>query len=333
MYDPSMRVLTVLELLQSRGRLSGAELANYMEVSVRTVQRYIARLQDLGIPVASTRGPGGSYRLKPGFRLPPLMFGTDEAFAVALGLDALTYLGLGAVAPATAGVKAKLERVLPEAVGERVGALRSVLDLEKPRWIVDADVAVLTRLASAIHARQRVRLGYSARNGSVSERDLEPFGLMQHEGRWFLAGYCLLRSGLRLFRVDRVKAVDVLGETFERPEDFEMSAFLYNSIAFAPAPWRVEVWLGAPPEVLEMRLPRAKAVLEPEANGTRLCCGVADLGEFALLLLHASLQLGCRLEVRRPAELTDAFRAVAQRALEVARASPGSGPGRTGLDD
>ena len=320
MYDPSMRVLTVLELLQSHGRLSGAELAGRMEVSVRTVQRYIARLQDLGIPVASTRGSDGGYRLAPGFRLPPLMFGTDEAFAVALGLDALTYLGLGAVAPATAGVKAKLDRVLPEAVRERVRALRSVLDLEKPRWIVDADVAILTRLASAVHACQRVRLGYSARDGSASERDLEPLGLMQHEGRWFLAGYCLLRRGLRLFRVDRIKAASILGETFERPEDFKMSAFLYNSVAFAPAPWRVEVWLGVPPEVLEPRLPRAKALLESEANGTRLCCGVADLEEFALLLLHVLLHTGCRLEVRHPAELTAAFDTVARLALEVVRA-------------
>ena len=86
MYDPSMRVLTVLELLQTHGRMSGADLAGRLEVSVRTVQRYVARLQDLGIPVASTRGPGGFYRLKPGFRLPPLMFGTDEAFAVGLAL-------------------------------------------------------------------------------------------------------------------------------------------------------------------------------------------------------------------------------------------------------
>jgi predicted DNA-binding transcriptional regulator YafY len=241
MHDPSMRVLTVLELLQSRGRMSGAELAGRLEVSVRTVQRYVARLQDLGIPVASTRGPGGSYRLEPGFRLPPLMFGTDEAFAVALGLDALTQLGLGAVAPATAGVKAKLARVLPETVAERVDALRSALEPEKPRWIVDADVALLTELASAVHARRRVRLGYRTGDGRVSERDLEPFGLMQHEGRWFVAGYCLRRD-LRLFRVDRIEAAALLGETFRRPDDFEMAAFLYRSVAFAPAPWRVEVW-------------------------------------------------------------------------------------------
>jgi len=312
-----MRVLTVLELLQSRGRMSGAELSAHMEVSVRTVQRYVARLQDLGVPVASTRGPGGTYRLKPGFRLPPLMFGTEEAFALALGLDALTYLGLGEIAPATAGVKAKLGRVLPTAVSERVEALRAALELERPRWIVDADAAVLTWLAAAVHAGRRARLSYGARGGAVTLREVEPWGIMQHEGRWFLAGRCLLREDLRLFRVDRVATVEVLAETFERPEGFNLREFIYTSIAFAPGPWRAEVWLGLPLETLERRLPRAKVVLEPEGDGTLLRCGVSDLEEFALLLLH----VGCRVVVREPEELRRAFRAVARRALEVAHQS------------
>ena len=313
MYDPSMRVLTVLELLQTRERMSGADLAARLEVSVRTVQRYVARLQDLGVPVTSTRGPGGSYRLKPGFRLPPMMFGTEEAFALTLGLDALTYLGLGEIAPATSGAKAKLERVLPTAVSERAGALRAALELEKPRWIVDADAAVLTRLATAVHARQRVRLRYEARGGALTSREVEPWGLMQHEGRWFLAGHCLLREGRRLFRVDRIGSVERLAETFERPPDFDLRAFVYSSVAFAPQPWKVEVWLAGSPEALEGRVPWGEAVLGAEAGGTRLHCGASDLEEFAVLLLH----LGCRLEVRTPKELVQAFRGVAERALGV----------------
>ena len=309
-----MRVLTVLELLQTHGRLSGGDLAARMEVSVRTVQRYVARLQDLGIPVASSRGPGGSYRLKPGFRLPPLMFGTEEAFAVALGLDALVFLGLGETAPAAAGVKAKLARVLPETVSEQVEALRAVLELERPAWVAEADIALLTRLASAIHSRKRVRLSY--RNEAVSERDVEPYGLMQHSGRWFLGGYCLLRRALRLFRVDRIETVTVLSETFERPEDFEMAAFLRQSIAFAPAPWEVSVWLDAPPETLRRRV-GARAILEPERGGTQLRCGVTDLDAFAVSLLY----LSCGLKVTAPPELVRAFQNLAERAQRVATES------------
>src|SRR5680860_105207 len=104
MYDPLMRVLTTLEILQARERVSGADLAKRMEVSLRTVQRYVARLQDLGIPVESSRGVGGAYRLRPGFRLPPLMFTDEEAFALALGLQALRQVGLASFAPASEAV-------------------------------------------------------------------------------------------------------------------------------------------------------------------------------------------------------------------------------------
>jgi predicted DNA-binding transcriptional regulator YafY len=108
MYDPSMRVLTILEILQAKGRVTASELAARLEVSSRTVQRYIARLQDLGVPVTSTRGRGAEYRLKSGFRMPPILFSNEEAFAVALGLSALQHLGLTALAPAVVGVETKL---------------------------------------------------------------------------------------------------------------------------------------------------------------------------------------------------------------------------------
>src|SRR5262249_37967207 len=264
MYDPSMRVLTVLEFLQARESASGAELAERLEVSIRTVQRYVTRLQDLGVPVESTRGPGGAYRLKPGFRLPPLMFGAEEAFALALGLDALTYLGLGKIAPATLGARAKLARVLPVAVGERIEAARAALLLERPRSTVDADVALLIELATATHDRRRVRLSYQAQDGTATSRTVEPLGLMQHEGRRVLAAYCLLRGGLRLFRVDRVKTVESLAEVFEPTGDFDLRAFLHERIALAAAPWQVEVWLDLPAQALEARLPPAMALIEPD---------------------------------------------------------------------
>lgn len=313
MYDPSMRVLTVLELLQAHERVSGAALAERLEVSVRTVQRYVTRLQDLGVPVESTRGPGGSYRLRPGFRLPPLMFGTEEAFALALGLDALAYLGLGEVAPAAAGAKAKLWRVLPESIGERACTVQAALMLERPRSTVATDVQKLITLAAATHDCRRVRLSYQSGSSVITERTVEPLGLMQHEGRWFLAASCLLREDLRLFRVDRVRAVERLGELFTRPLDFDLRTFVYERIALAAAPWQVEVWLDLPPDQAEPLLPRAFALLAPDGDGTRLRLSATILEEIALVLL----QVGCPIEVHHPPELIDAFQAVARRALDV----------------
>src|SRR5258708_1245731 len=98
MYFPTTRVLTILELLQSRQQLSGPELAQRLEVNARTVRRYITMLQDLGFPVEAVRGRHGSYRLRPGFKLPPLMFTEDEALALTLGLLVARQLGLTAAA-------------------------------------------------------------------------------------------------------------------------------------------------------------------------------------------------------------------------------------------
>ena len=118
MYDPIMRVLTVLEILQARDHVTGAELAERLEVDLRTVQRYIVRLKDLHIPIHASRGVGGAYRLRPGFRLPPLLLTNEEAFALSLGLRALRQIGLSAFAPATESALAKLGRVLPDSLRE-----------------------------------------------------------------------------------------------------------------------------------------------------------------------------------------------------------------------
>src|SRR6266480_2083303 len=127
MYFPATRVLTVLELLQSRQRISGPELAERLEVDTRTVRRYIMMLQDLGVPVEAERGRYGSYRLRPGFKLPPLMFTDDEALALTLGLLAARKMGLAVAAPAVEGALAKIERVLPTTLRTRVQAVEETL--------------------------------------------------------------------------------------------------------------------------------------------------------------------------------------------------------------
>src|SRR5216684_8196197 len=130
MYHPTTRVLTVLELLQSHRQISGPKLAERLEVDIRSVRRYITMLQDLGIPIEAERGRYGTYRLLPGFRLPPLMFTEDEALALTLGLLAARKLGLTAAAPAVEGALAKIERVLPLALRKRVQAVQETLILD-----------------------------------------------------------------------------------------------------------------------------------------------------------------------------------------------------------
>ena len=123
MYSPTTRVLTVLELLQAHGRLSGPDLAQRLEVDGRTLRRYIRKLEDLGIPVLAERGRYGCYSLMPGFKLPPMVFTDDEALAISLGLVAARGLGLAAAVAAVESAQAKLERVMPAPLKQRVRAL------------------------------------------------------------------------------------------------------------------------------------------------------------------------------------------------------------------
>src|SRR6266702_1618061 len=142
MYFPTTRVLTVLELLQSHARLSGPELAERLEVNTRTVRRYITMLQDLGIPVEAERGRYGTYRLRPGFKLPPLMFTEEEALALTLGLLAARKLGLGVAGPAVESAADKVERVFPATLGDRVQAVQETLvfDLTPPAVVPTSEV-------------------------------------------------------------------------------------------------------------------------------------------------------------------------------------------------
>ena len=313
MYDPTMRVLTVLEMLQAYERVTGAQLAERLEVHPRTAQRYVARLQDLGVPVTATRGVGGAYFLKPGFRLPPMMFTDEEALALLLGLRALRDLGLSAFAPATEGAGAKLRRVLPTALAERVRQVQETLNLDLP-WMVEASAARVIELASAVHQKRVVRLSYAAKGGADTRREVEPYGVIRDDGRWYLVGWCRLRDSQRCFRIDRMGSVETLEETFQAPADFDARAALRAAIASAPFTWKVRVWVELPLEMVKAGLPLVRPVLETVKDGTLVECGIEDLEGFAAQLLG----LGCPLIVQHPPELKAAFQAVGARALVVA---------------
>jgi len=317
MYDPIMRVLTVLEILQARERVSGTELAERLEVNPRTVQRYIARLQDLCIPVESARGVGGHYRLKPGFRLPPLMFTDEEAFALSLGLRALRHLGLSAFAPATEGAAAKLGRVLPGPLRDSVQTVEEVVALEPGPWVVSTSAESLIRLSTAIRARRRVAFHYASHDGTSSHRQIEPYGVMHVDGRWYMVGRCLLRQALRTFRLDRASGLELRDETFERPAAFDVREHLRESMPFVQSAFAVEVWLDLPFRDAHTQFPLHRVSIREEDGGTTLRCGRDNLRQFAAMLLS----LGCRFVVREPPELRQALRDVARRATEAAGAA------------
>lgn len=319
MYDPIMRVLTVLEILQARERVSGAELAKRLEVNGRTVQRYIARLQDLCIPVESTRGVGGAYRLKPGFRLPPMMFTDEEAFALTLGLRALRHLGLAAFAPATEGAAAKLGRVLPDSLRDSANAVEEVVAIEPGPWVISTSAESLIRVCTAIRTRHSVEFRYESHDRKSSRRAVEPYGIVHMDGRWYLVGRCLLREALRTFRLDRVFDLELTAQTFDRPVEFDAKAYLERSMPFVEAGFEIEVWLDLPFEKARSHFSLHRVMMEDASAGTTLKCARDRLEPFAAMLLT----LGCRIEVRKPLELAQAFDRLAARAVQAAASHAG----------
>jgi predicted DNA-binding transcriptional regulator YafY len=315
MYDSIMRVLTVLEILQARDFVSGAELAERLEVDLRTVQRYIVRLKDLNIPIDSSRGVGGAYRLKPGYRLPPLLLTNEEAFALSLGLRALRQIGLSAFAPATEGTLAKLQRVLPNALHESLRTVEDVVAVEPGPWVVSTSVDSLIRVASAIRTCHRIRFAYQSYSGAASRRHVEPYAVVHTDGRWYLIGYCLSRKDLRTFRLDRVADVEVSKSTFRRPKNFDARGYLQERMPFVQSEYQIDVWVDMPIEEAARAFAPWRIAVEAQNGGTRLRCGRDRLETFASMLLS----VGCRIEISSPAELRETFKNLARRATQAAR--------------
>ncbi|HXV33348.1 MAG TPA: YafY family protein [Gaiellaceae bacterium] len=320
MGSPTSRLLALLEALQARPAVTGPELAERLGVDARTVRRYVVALQELGIPVEGQRGSGGGYRLRPGYRLPPLMLTGDEAVVVVLGLLGARRLGLDTESAAAEEALAKVFRVLPADLRRRAEALEHALGFtaEAVRGAPVAGEDALL-LADAVRRRRRIRARYVSFTGEVSERELSPHGLVVHAGRWYLAAYDHGRGGLRTFRVDRMSRLGLEGAAEPPPEGFDAVAHVTASLARVPWTWEAEVLLHLPLGRARERLAHVLAELSAEGPGTLLRIRAESLDWLAGVLAG----LECDLEIRRPDELRAALLRLAGRLTSSARAARG----------
>lgn len=297
------RVLALLEALQDHPFASGPQLAARLGTDERTLRRDVAALRALGIPVEAERGRGGGYRLKPGYRMPPLMFTPAEATTVALGLLAAQRDGLDA-----AGALAKLRRVLPDRVRLRVEALEQTLRFTRAaREPAPPLGESLLALAEAARRGRRVLADYTTSAGDSARRELSPYGLVSHGGRWYVPAYDHGREAPRAFRADRFGAIRTGGPGTPAPEGFDAAAFVTRTLARLPYSHAIEVILHAPPD--QVPFPPALAELEPADGGTRLRMRADSLDWVAGLLASA----GCAFTVIAPAELRTAVHALGER--------------------
>lgn len=327
MSRPTGRVLILLELLQTGGIRTVAELADRLGVDGRTVRRYVDQLIDLDVPVEAVRGRYGGYRLGSGYRLPPLMFSDDEALAVLLGLVAGRRSGLTTTA-GTAGetAAAKIRRVLPERVTRRLDTvLESLAFTAPPTTFAHPDAEVLLTVADAVRHRRPLSIKYTDRHGRRGERPLHAYGIVAHAGRWYVTGADPEIDEDRTFRLDRIAGARTLPGTFDVPAGLDTAQRVVSGFATAEYRYEVTLRIHGTVDQIRARLPAGVASLEevtpgmgadPAAERWRRVELRAERLDWLPPVL-ASLDRPFVIE--RPAELRDLVVALADRLASNAR--------------
>jgi predicted DNA-binding transcriptional regulator YafY len=269
--SPTARALLALELVQADPGITADRLAEKLGVSERAARRYVGILREAGIPIESVRGPYGGYRLGRGVRLPPLMFTAAEALGLVMAvLDG--HHDAGDPTDPVGSAFGKIVRALPEPVAAQVQAVRRTTAPAPDRAAARPDPTTTTALVQACSNRRRVRLGYRSEAGSEWMIEVEPWAVVVRHGRWYLLCWSLGAQDRRAYRIDRVRGVEVLNETFSPPTDLDPVATLEAHLAVGWE-YEVEVVIDAPAEAVGRCLPRTLGRLEPLDAGTSRLVG------------------------------------------------------------
>lgn len=318
MVSPAGRVLTLLERIQQHPGLTAPQLAEELDVSERTVRRYVSTLQELGIPVQARRGNHGGHRVRPGFRMPPLMLTTDEAVAITLALALMR----GPHAEADGAVETalgKLTRVLPRGVSERVHDVLTAVTPPTGGWGSGEapDPGFLSTLATGVVKHRRCRIRHRSATGTTTVREVNPYGVAVVWGWCYLHAWDHLRQASRTFRLDRIDRVDLMSKTFRMPANLDIAAAVERSLALARPEWAVSMLFHAPLTEVQPWLPRHLGVCQAvDDSTTRVSSSTSNLDYFVLRISDHPFQM----TVEEPATLRGAFARAAQRFTDAAMA-------------
>jgi predicted DNA-binding transcriptional regulator YafY len=310
MLETSSRLLELLSLLQARREWSGPELADRLEVGVRTVRRDMERLRRLGYPVSATRGITGGYRLGAGASLPPLLLDEEEAVAVAVGLRTAASGGVAGFEETAVRALGKLEQLLPKHLRRRVNALGAAT-VPYPVTGPRVDPETLAAIATACRDSERVRFTYRSHDGACTRRLVEPHRLVHTGRRWYLVAYDTGRDDWRTFRVDRIErpAADRRFVPREPPAD-DIAAYVARAVSASRDRYQARIVLKAPIERVADRVPHNVGTLEPiDDQSCLLRTGSDWLGGLAVYVA----EIGVDFEVLDPPEFVERVRELAGR--------------------
>ncbi len=317
MYSPTTRLLTILERLQSRRSVSGPELAAELEVDIRSVRRYIASLRDLGIPIDGEPGRAGTYRLRPGYRLPPVMFTNPEMIAVMLGLAAVREMGLAEACGADSAID-KINRVLPDSLRTQAQAIQTALSFVSRRDRALVPDTVLANASLATYQQRQLWMDYAGTRGEPTQRIVDLYGVTFHGGNWYAVGYCNLRNDFRTFRLDRIIHHRLLDDTFVRVPGFSAQEFLWQSLSIAPGMWTAVILVDGEEQEIRSRIPPELGHVEPDGDRFRWECRVSDLEWMARVLMTVEFPM----QVVGPPELHETLNTMAGRITSMISRAP-----------
>jgi predicted DNA-binding transcriptional regulator YafY len=309
MLGTSARLLRLLSLFQGRRYWSGAELAERLEVTSRTLRRDVDKLRELGYPIHSTSGVEGGYQLGAGASMPPLQLEDEEAVAVAVGLRWAAATAVQGVEDASVRALAKIERILPPRLAGRVAALQTVV--VTPSRASTVDPHMLSTLAGACRDCESLRFRYEDHHGKASARRVEPLRLVYTGWRWYLVAWDADRADWRTFRVDRMQGRAAVGARFppREPPARDLAAYISRGVWNAP-PCRARIKLMASAETITSRLPPGAGTVE--AAGENSC--VFEMGASCYASLAMQLMwMGVDFEVSGPPELLEEVRRLGDR--------------------
>jgi predicted DNA-binding transcriptional regulator YafY len=217
----------MLMMLQTHEKVTAAELADACETSIRTVYRDIEALSAIGVPVYSEQGVQGGYRLLQGYRTRLNGLSAKEAETLFLaGLSGPAQkMGIDTL---LADAQLKLKAALPENIRPEIDRLQSRFLLDAPNWFSDDEkVTYLPDLMTAVLEQRCVVMQYQSWKGEIN-RQLQPLGIVLKGGQWYLLAQ--VEKDVRTYRVSRIESLTLLDETFERPKDFNLTAFWQDSL-------------------------------------------------------------------------------------------------------
>jgi predicted DNA-binding transcriptional regulator YafY len=313
------RLLSILLLLQTRGRMTAEELSAELEVSVRTIYRDMESLGAAGVPLYGDRGPDGGYRLVDGYRTRLTGLSGEEA-------ESLFFAGMPGpaaelgLATALAAAQLKLLAALPAELRSRAATIGERFLLDAPAWFRVAEPTPhLAEVADAVWNQRRVRVRYRrwGDGDSPVERTLQPLGLVLKAGVWYVVA--AVSDDARTYRVSQIRALAALPGRFERPEAFDLAGYWRAwSERFEASLLRVRAVVRVSPRAFERLLPMfgpvaARTAREsagrPDADGWREVTLPVESLEHGVMELF---RLGAEAEVLGPAELRQRMRETAE---------------------